>query len=136
MTRANCAVAMLGTIRFASRFTIARSSLRSFPLTLTLVGKGTHLFLREYEAAIAELRKQAVVAPKDPRAPFFLSAALELTGNHGEATSMVELYLKVKSDDTIWRTLELSHEPAFIAAASATRKALHDAGLDEPSSRP
>ena len=95
-----------------------------------------HLFLREYEAAIAELRKQAVVAPKDPWAPFFLSAALELTGNHGEATSMVELYLKVKSDDTIWRTLELSHEPAFIAAASATRKALHDAGLDEPSSRP
>ena len=95
-----------------------------------------HLFLREYEAAIAELRKQAVVAPKDPWVPFFLSAALELTGNHGEATSMVELYLKVKSDDTIWRTLELSHEPAFIAAASATRNALHDAGLDEPASRP
>lgn len=44
-----------------------------------------HLFLREYEAAIAELRKQAVVAPKDPRAPFFLSAALELTGNHATA---------------------------------------------------
>ena len=94
-----------------------------------------HLYLGEYEAAIAELRKQAVVAPKDPWAPFFLSAALELTGKHGEATSMVELYLKVKSDDTIWRTLELSHEPAFIAAASATRKALHDAGLDEPPSR-
>jgi TolB-like protein/Flp pilus assembly protein TadD len=94
-----------------------------------------HLFLGEYEAAIAELRKRAVVAPKDPWAPFFLSAALELTGKHGEATSTVEFYLKVKSDDTIWRTLELSHEPAFVAAASAIRKALHDAGLDEPPSR-
>jgi TolB-like protein/tetratricopeptide (TPR) repeat protein len=94
-----------------------------------------HLFLGENEAAIAELRKQAVVAPKDPWAPFFLSAALELAGKHGEAASMAELYGKLKSDDRIWRTLELSHEPAFIAAASATRKALHDAGLDEPPSR-
>jgi tetratricopeptide (TPR) repeat protein len=90
------------------------------------------LFLKQDDGAIADLREQAVLDAKDPWAPFFLSAALERSGRHAEAVEQGQLYLKLKTDDGIWRQLALSHEPAFLEQARAVREALHNAGLDEP----
>jgi DNA-binding winged helix-turn-helix (wHTH) protein/TolB-like protein/tetratricopeptide (TPR) repeat protein len=88
-----------------------------------------------YDAAIAELRRQQVVDPKAPDGPFFLAAALALTGKHGEAVAAARVYDTLKTDDGLWEMLEQSHEAAFVARAGVVRKALHDAGLDEPASR-
>ena len=92
----------------------------------------TQLFLGQYDAAIDELRESAVLDPKDPQASFFLAAALELSGRHDQATSQARLYRTLKSDGGVWRTLALSHEPAFLRPAGVIRQALHAAGLDEP----
>jgi len=92
----------------------------------------TQLFLGKYDAAIDDLREFAVLDPKNPQAPFLLTAALELSGRHDQATSQARLYQGLKSDDDAWRTLALSHEPSFVRAAGVIRHALHDAGLDEP----
>jgi TolB-like protein/Flp pilus assembly protein TadD len=92
----------------------------------------THLFLGQYGAAIDDLRELAVLDPKDPQAPFFLAAALELSGRHDQAASEARLYRTLKSDGGVWRTLALSREPAFLRPARVIRQALHDAGLDEP----
>jgi len=92
----------------------------------------THLFLGQYDAAIDDLRESAVLDPKDPQAPFFLAAALELSGRRDQGASQARLYRALKSGDGVWRTLALSHEPAFLRPAGVIRRALHDAGLDEP----
>ncbi len=91
----------------------------------------THLFRGEYNVAIDELRDAAVRDPKDPNAPFFLAAALELSGQHDKATDQAGFYRTLKSDGGVWRTLALSHEPAFLRPARVIRRALHDSGLDE-----
>ena len=94
-----------------------------------------HLFLGEKEAAITEFRQQAVEEQNGPFAPFFLTAALELSGDHGSAVTSAALYRRLKTDDSIWRMLTLSNEPAFLAAAQTVRAALHRAGLDEPAEK-
>jgi hypothetical protein len=38
----------------------------------------------------------------------------------------------MRSDSSVWRTIALRHEPAFLRQARMIRGALHDAGLDEP----
>jgi len=92
-----------------------------------------HLFLNEYDVAIADLRRQAASDPKNPAPPFFLSAALELSGHHEDAVLSAELYGWLKADDGVWEMLAQSHEPAFLAQAALMRRALHEAGLDPPS---
>lgn len=91
-----------------------------------------HLFLGENAAAISTLRQQSVEEPKGPFAPFFLSAALQLSGSHNAAVESAALYRHLKADDKIWRILSLSHAPAYLQRAGVIRQALHDAGLDEP----
>ncbi|MGD0191370.1 MAG: winged helix-turn-helix domain-containing protein [Rhizomicrobium sp.] len=91
-----------------------------------------HLFLGEYGAAIGELREQAVEEPKNPFPPFFLGAALELSGAHDAAMVPAGQYRKLETDDGPWRVLSLSNEPAFLGAARTVRNALHAIGLDEP----
>ncbi|HEV2365118.1 MAG TPA: TIR domain-containing protein [Caulobacteraceae bacterium] len=96
----------------------------------------THLFLGNYGAAIEDLRESAVVDPEEPRAPFFLAAALELSGRHDDAISEARIYRRLKTGGGVWRILARSHEPAFLGPARAIRQALHDAGLDEPGAGP
>ena len=91
-----------------------------------------HLFLGDNDAAISALRAQAVQEPKGPFAPFFLSAALQLSGSHEAAVASAALYRSLKADNRLWRMLSLSHAPAYLQQASVIRRALHDAGLDEP----
>jgi adenylate cyclase len=95
----------------------------------------TDLFLGRYPAAIAALRESAVSQPKDASSEFFLAAALELSGQHPAAVAAAGSYRRLKTDDGDWRSLEQSHEPAFLAAAAVVRKGLHGAGLDEPADR-
>jgi len=92
----------------------------------------TYLFLGKYDVAIDNLREAAVRDPKGPQAPFFLAAALDLSGQRDQAASQARLYRTLGSDGSVWRTLALSHEPAFLRQARVIRGALHDAGLDEP----
>ncbi|MGH6879109.1 MAG: hypothetical protein ACREHV_17250, partial [Rhizomicrobium sp.] len=94
-----------------------------------------HLFLGDNDTAIAELREQAVEGPGSDFPPFFLSAALEGSGNHGAAIVSAALYRRLKTDDAVWRLLSLSSEPAFLAPAQKIRTALHQAGLNEPAMR-
>jgi adenylate cyclase len=93
----------------------------------------THLFMNNTAAALPELRGAAVNDPKEPLAPFWLAAALELSGRHSEALTQASVYRKLKTDDGGWRRLELSHEPAYLEAAGRVHRALHAAGLDEAS---
>jgi len=90
------------------------------------------LCLGDYQAAITQLRELAVLAPQNPWTPFFLSAALELSGAHADAVSSAQAYARLKTDDRIWRYLSLSHEPNFVAQVRIVRDALRNAGLDEP----
>jgi adenylate cyclase len=92
----------------------------------------TQLFLGNYAAAITALRQGSVRDPKDPAAPFFLSAALQLSGKRDEAISAAASYRALKSDDSAWLNLVLSHEPAFLKRAAIVRSGLHDAGLEAP----
>jgi TolB-like protein len=92
----------------------------------------TQLFLGDIAGATTALRDAAAADPKDPTAPFFLAAALELSGQPQPAQAEAALYRKLKTDDSAWRLLALSHEPAFTARAQVLRKALHAAGLDDP----
>jgi tetratricopeptide (TPR) repeat protein len=91
----------------------------------------TRLFMGDYGPAVDALRQQSVLDPKDPSAPFYLSAALQLSGKHADAVAEARTYRMLKTDDSLWRNLALSHEPAFLARAAVVRKGLHDAGLDQ-----
>jgi hypothetical protein len=93
-----------------------------------------HLFLREDEAAAAELREAVAEHPKSPFPPFFLAAALARLGSHDTASQSAALYRRLKTDNSIWRTLEVSNAPAFQTEAHLIREALHTANLDEPHS--
>jgi len=92
----------------------------------------TNLFLGHDVVAVDQLRDQTVVDPKDAQARLLLTAALERAGQHDQAVAQAQLYRRLKSDDAAWKTLALSHEPAFLRPARVVRQALHDAGLDEP----
>ena len=94
----------------------------------------THLFLGDYGPAIENLREFEVQSPKEAGGPLFTAAALELSGRRDEALSQAGLYRKLKTGDADWNGLAQSHEPAFLAAASRIRRALHQVGLDEPGS--
>ncbi|HLZ81985.1 MAG TPA: hypothetical protein VKQ54_00355, partial [Caulobacteraceae bacterium] len=94
----------------------------------------TQLFLGDYGPAIENFREFEVQSPKAAAGPLFNAAALQLSGKEEEALSQAGLYRKLKTDDADWTVLAQSHEPAFLAAASRMRRALHQVGLDEPGS--
>ncbi|HZC16645.1 MAG TPA: hypothetical protein VE309_07780, partial [Caulobacteraceae bacterium] len=102
------------------------------PLDLGL----SHLYLGDYGPAIENFREFEVQSPKASAGPFFNAAALQLSGRRDEALSQAGLYRSLKADDTDWTALAQSHEPAFLAAASRIRHALHQVGLDEPDAGP
>jgi len=115
-----------------------RDALRDFTETASRVGDhhrelGTvHVFLHEYDAAIAEFREAAVEDPEDAWPPFFMTAAFELSGYHSEAVATGQLYLKLNPENSTWGLLQISHEPAFLAEARVIRDGLHKAGVDPP----
>jgi len=90
------------------------------------------LFLGANGPALESFREFAVQSPKDPKAALFTAAALELAGRREEARSQAALFRSVNSDDSAWRILAQSHEPAFLAAADRVRKALRQVGLNTP----
>lgn len=94
----------------------------------------TLLFMGDYGGAISALREQAVHDPRDPAAPFYLTAALQLDGRHAEALETAASFRRLNADDSLWKNLALSREPAFMARAAIVRQGLHDAGLVAPSS--
>ncbi|HEY6578158.1 MAG TPA: hypothetical protein VIY09_02450 [Rhizomicrobium sp.] len=60
---------------------------------------------------------------KSDSPPFFLIAALELSGARDAALTSAALYRRLKSDNAIWRMLSLGDEPAFLAPAHNPRRA-------------
>jgi adenylate cyclase len=96
----------------------------------------SHLYLGDYGPAIENFREFEVQSPKASGGPFFNAAALQLSGRRDEALSQAGLYRRLKADDTDWTALAQSHEPAFLAAASRVRHALHQVGLDDPGAGP
>jgi adenylate cyclase len=94
-----------------------------------------YLFAGDYGPAIENFREVEVQAPKASAAPFFNAAALELSGRREEALSEAGLYRRLKPYDTDW-ALAQSHEPAFLAALTRVRRALHQVGLDESGASP
>jgi TolB-like protein len=92
----------------------------------------TKLFMGDYPGAVADLRQAVAQDPSDPSAPFYLAAALQLSGHHDDAVTAAQAYLKLKTNDDIWQYLATSREPAFVAAAATVRKGLQGAGLNGP----
>ncbi len=105
-----------------------QSDLNVSPLALGI----THLFLGHYDLAIENLRQYEANNPRNALGPFLTTAALELAGRRDEARSEAALYRRLNKDDTAWGYISISQTPAFLAAASRVRRALHDVGLDEP----
>lgn len=87
------------------------------------------LFAGQLDAAIAQLRDDAVADPKAPYHAFFLAAALELAGRHGEALEQAARYRRLGTDDRVWNGLSVGEGPAFEAAAARVRAALARVGL-------
>jgi len=93
------------------------------------------LFLANPQSAADALREASAGDPGDAWEPFLLTAALELTGRHGEATDMAEAYRQMDSPDDpvdeMWSIFR-SNDPVFRARADRIIAALHAAGLDDP----
>jgi DNA-binding winged helix-turn-helix (wHTH) protein/TolB-like protein len=92
----------------------------------------TYLLLGDYRQAIWGLREQVVLDSRASWPHFFLSAALELSGRHDQALAEAAIYRTLRTDDRAWRTLALSHEPAFLKRADIIRGALRKVGLNDP----
>ncbi|HEY1753689.1 MAG TPA: winged helix-turn-helix domain-containing protein [Caulobacteraceae bacterium] len=81
--------------------------------------------------AIAALRQGTAIMPSDASSYFYLAAAYEMSGDHADALAAADQYRKLRSDNSAWRTLAMSDEPAFLGPAAKVRAALARAGLAE-----
>ena len=87
------------------------------------------LMMGQTAAAIATLRQTTAIEPTEAWSYFYLAAAYETAGDHADALAAADQYRKLRTDNSAWRTLSMSDEPAFAGPAAKVRAALARVGL-------